>query len=400
MQEAGTKNMNFKKSLFLALANIKYDKMRSLLTMLGIIIGVSAVIILISLMNGMMGMVNDQFAEIGTNTINVVVQDRGGRRSVSEKDFEKLIDEHPDLLIGYSPSVSVQQATVKLNGDDITTNLTGVNEQFYDIKSIEVEQGRFLQYIDVEHKQKVCVVGTYIQKELFGGESALGQSIKINGNTYKIVGVLKEKEDSTAGTGDEVIYIPYTNAITMSKTDFISSYVLAAINDEKTDPALVVIKTMLDNKIGDSDYYQAIGMKQILDIASTLTGTMKTLLVCIAGISLLVGGIGIMNIMLVSVTERTREIGIRKSLGAKGKDIMSQFVIEAGTISGVGGVIGIIVGSVLAVLFGNLLSLTAVPSLGAIAIAFSVSVGIGILFGYLPAKNAAKLNPIDALRHE
>lgn len=392
--------MNFKKSLFLALSNIKYDKMRSFLTMLGIIIGVAAVIILISLMNGMMNMLTEQFSEIGTNTINVMVQERGGRRNVSYNDFQKIVDENPNLLIGVSPNVTVPQVTVKQNGEDLKTNLTGVNEQYYDIKNIEVEQGRFLQYIDVKQKQKVCVVGTYIQKELFGGASALGETIKLNGNSYKIAGVLKEKEDSASGTADDVIYIPYTNAIAMSQNDFISSYVMAAPTDAEVDPALVVIKTMLDNKMGDSDYYQAVGMKQILDIANTLTGTMETILVCIAAISLLVGGIGIMNIMLVSVTERTREIGIRKSLGAKQKDIMSQFVIEAGTISGVGGIIGIILGSVLAVLFGNMFDLKAVPSLGAITIAFSVSVGIGILFGYLPAKNAAKLNPIEALRHE
>ena len=160
------------------------------------------------------------------------------------------------------------------------------------------------------------------------------------------------------------------------------------------------IKQYFDNKIGDSDYYSVLSVKQVMDMVNTMTGTMETLLVCIAGISLLVGGIGIMNIMLVSVTERTREIGIRKSLGAKNRDIKSQFVIEAGTVSGVGGIIGIIVGSILAVFFGSLLDLKTVPSLSAIAIAFGVSVAIGILFGYLPAKNAANLNPIDALRHE
>lgn len=160
------------------------------------------------------------------------------------------------------------------------------------------------------------------------------------------------------------------------------------------------VKQFLANKIGDSDYYNVTSIKQIMDMASTMTSTMSTLLVCIAGISLLVGGIGIMNIMLVSVTERTREIGIRKSLGAKSRDIKSQFVIEAATVSGVGGLIGIVVGSILAVLFGRLLGLTALPSLTAIGVSFGVSVGIGIMFGYLPAKNAANLNPIDALRHE
>ena len=214
------------------------------------------------------------------------------------------------------------------------------------------------------------------------------------------MGVLTEEDDSESGGTDEVIYIPYTTAITMSASSFIGSYTAQAVDVDSVDSAMTKLEQYLDNKIGDSDYYNVSSIKQIMDMANTMTGTMQTLLVCIAGISLLVGGIGIMNIMLVSVTERTREIGIRKSLGAKGRDIKSQFVIEAATVSGVGGIIGIVAGSILAVLFGRLLNLNAVPSASAIGISFGVSVGIGILFGYLPAKNAAALNPIDALRHE
>lgn len=212
--------------------------------------------------------------------------------------------------------------------------------------------------------------------------------------------MLTEEDDSESGGTDEVIYIPYTTAITMSSSSFIGSYTAQAVDVDSVDSAMTKLEQYLDNKIGDSDYYNVSSIKQIMDMANTMTGTMQTLLVCIAGISLLVGGIGIMNIMLVSVTERTREIGIRKSLGAKGRDIKSQFVIEAATVSGVGGIIGIVAGSILAVLFGRLLNLNAVPSASAIGISFGVSVGIGILFGYLPAKNAAALNPIDALRHE
>ena len=186
----------------------------------------------------------------------------------------------------------------------------------------------------------------------------------------------------------------------MSSSSFIGTYTAQAANADDVNSAVTKLEQFLLTKIGDSDYYNVSSVKQIMDMASTITDSMQTLLVCIAGISLLVGGIGIMNIMLVSVTERTREIGIRKSLGAKGRDIKSQFVIEAATVSGVGGIIGIIAGSILSVVFGNMLGLTAYPSLTAIGIAFGVSVAIGIIFGYLPAKNAANLNPIDALRHE
>lgn len=392
--------MTLKKSFILALSNLLFDKMRSLLTMLGIIIGVAAVIILISLMDGMMGLMNDEFAKLGTDTINISITDRGGSRTVDEDDIYKFAAENPEFLKAVSPSVIIPSATIKTTGYDLTTNVSGVDEQYYDIKQLETEQGRFLQFSDVEKKLKVCVIGTYVEKELFGRGMGLGQSFKINGKTFKVIGVLTEEGDSESGGEDEVIYIPYTTAVSMSQTSFIGSYTAQAADADNVDNAVARIKQYLDNKIGDSDYYNVTSIKQIMDMASTMTGTMETLLVCIAGISLLVGGIGIMNIMLVSVTERTREIGIRKSLGAKCRDIKSQFVIEAGTVSGVGGVIGIVVGSILSVLFGRLLDLNAVPSITAIAVSFGVSVAIGIMFGYLPAKNAANLNPIDALRHE
>lgn len=391
--------MGFRKSFALAISNLLFDKMRSILTMLGIIIGVAAVIILISLMNGLIGMVEDQFADFGTDTITVSVQDRGGSRSLDEDDIAELCEQNTDAIKNYTPNVTVQ-ATLKVGTDDLTTSVSGVSEEYNKIIDIDLEEGRFFNYNDISRKKKVCVIGTYIESELFGLNSALGESIKINGESFNVVGVRAETDDSLSGSSDDVIYIPYTSAINLSSSGFISSYTIRASSTDTVDAAKAVIETFLNNRVGDSDYYNVTSMKDMLDMMNEMMDTMKTLLVCIAGISLLVGGIGIMNIMLVSVTERTREIGIRKSLGAKSKDIMSQFVIEAGTVSGVGGLIGIAVGSILAIVFGRLLSLSTYPSVGAIVIAFSVSVGIGIIFGYLPAKNAAKLNPIDALRHE
>ena len=391
--------MGFRKSFALAISNLLFDKMRSILTMLGIIIGVAAVIILISLMNGLIGMVEDQFADFGTDTITVSVEDRGGSRSLDEDDIEELCQENTDAIKNYTPNVTVQ-ATLKVGGDDLTSSVSGVNEEYNKIIEIDLEEGRFFNYNDISRKKKVCVIGTYIERELFGLNSALGESIKINGESFNVVGVRAETDDSLSGSSDDVIYTPYTSAVNLSSSGFIGSYTIRAASTDTVDAAKTVIESFLDNRVGDSDYYNVTSMKDMLDMMNEMMGTMQTLLVCIAGISLLVGGIGIMNIMLVSVTERTREIGIRKSLGAKSKDIMSQFVIEAGTVSGVGGLIGIVVGSILAIVAGQLLGLSTYPSATAIAVSFSVSVGIGIIFGYLPAKNAAKLNPIDALRHE
>lgn len=394
--------MRLTKSFLLALSNIMYDKMRSFLTMLGIIVGVAAVIILISLMNGMSNMITEQFEEIGTTSITVSVQDRGGSRTVYEDDIYALRDENPSLLSGVSPTVSIAPAIIKLPGDsdDITSSATGVSEEYASMKKLNVTNGRFLSYMDMKENAKVCVIGTYIQKELFGTASPLGNSIKLNGIPYTVVGILEEKDGSQSGGADDAMYIPYTTASRVSRNSYISSYTLTAVSDSVVEEASDLIEAELMKKIGDDDYYTVTTLTQVLDMATEMLDKMKILLVCIAGISLLVGGIGIMNIMLVSVTERTREIGIRKSLGAKSGAIMSQFVIEAGTVSGVGGILGIIIGAVVAVVAGKLLGLTATPSVGAIAIAFGVSVGIGILFGYLPAKSAARLNPIDALRHE
>lgn len=394
--------MSLKKSFALAIANILYDKKRALLTMLGIIVGVAAVIILISLMNGMTGMITDQFEEMGTTSITVSVTPRGGSRTVDEDDMYQLRDDNPEYLEFLSPTVTMTMATIKVQGnsDNITTNVTGVSEEYADIKKLNVENGVFLSYMDVKEMSHKCVVGTYIQKEFFGFQSALGEKIKINGVPYTIVGVLEEEDDSESGGADDVIYIPYTTAFRKSSLPSITSYTFTAKTDELAETATSVVEAKLLELLGDDDYFTVTSMQEMIETATEMIDKMKILLVCIAGISLLVGGIGIMNIMLVSVTERTREIGVRKSLGAKGKVILTQFVIEAATVSGMGGVVGIVFGSVISVVAGKLLGLDAVPSFGAITLSFGVSVGIGIAFGYLPAKNAAKLNPIDALRYD
>lgn len=394
--------MGIGKSFSMAISSIINNKMRSFLTMLGIIIGIMAVIVLVSVMNGLTGEVTDMFNEIGTTSITVSIQPRSIKK-LDPDDMFDWADQNPELFSQVSPNVTLS-GTVKTSssGDDsIMTSCRGVSENYIDMKDMTVAFGRFLQYIDCEREMKTCVIGTYQALYFFNSASgALNQELKINGVPYKIVGVLEETEDSTESSGDDIIYIPYTTAMKASGSTVVSSYTVMATSEDTVTPAVNSIKTLLNDKIGDSDYYTVTSMLSMIDTMTDIMNKMSMVLVAIAAISLLVGGIGIMNIMLVSVTERTREIGIRKSLGAKHKHIMTQFVMEAATVSCLGGIIGIILGSTLAVLAGKLLGMSTNPSVGAIGVAFGVSVAIGIAFGFLPARKAAQLNPIDALRYD
>lgn len=394
--------MGIGKSFSMAISSIINNKMRSFLTMLGIIIGIMAVIVLVSVMNGLTGEVTDMFNEIGTTSITVSIQPRSIKK-LDPDDMFDWADQNSELFSQVSPNVTLS-GTVKTSssGDDsIMTSCKGVSENYIDMKDMTVAFGRFLQYIDCEREMKTCVIGTYQALYFFNSASgALNQELKINGVPYKIVGVLEETEDSTQSSGDDVIYIPYTTAMKASGSTVVSSYTVMATSEDMVTPAVNSIKTLLNDKIGDSDYYTVTSMLSMIDTMTDIMNKMSMVLVAIAGISLLVGGIGIMNIMLVSVTERTREIGIRKSLGAKHKHIMTQFVMEAATVSCLGGIIGIILGSTLAILAGKLLGMSTNPSIGAIGVAFGVSVAIGIAFGFLPARKAAQLNPIDALRYD
>ncbi len=393
--------MKFTKTVQLAISSIMSNKLRSFLTMLGIIIGVGAVIILVSIMDGVTGQVTDAFESFGMNNITVSITSRGSTRYVEPEDMYEIIDENPELFVYCTPNVTLSANIKSKNSSDSeTASVTGIDETYDKINQLETEQGRFLQYIDVDKMMKVCVIGTYYEKTYFERGKALGETLKINGEPFTVVGVMEEREDSSQNSSDQCIYIPYTIAAKMSWNSSISSYTVTMVDANNLDAAKAVLEKKLTEILGSSDFYRIIATQEILDELNSIIGTMKTALVCIAGISLLVGGIGIMNIMLVTVTERTKEIGIRKSLGAKKKNILSQFVVEAATVSGVGGVLGIVFGAVVSFVVGKLLEITIIPSFFAVALAFSVSVAIGIIFGYLPAKNAANLNPIDALRFE
>ncbi len=391
--------MSIKQSFILAVKSLLSSKMRSLLTMLGIIIGVASVIVLVSLVNGLKSEMVDMFQSMGTNLISVNITGRGGNRAVSVSDIMDFAEENADLISLISPSVTTS-VTLKNDTESLSTTCTGTNEMYPDIKKLNVDQGRYIEYVEVEKRQKVCVVGTYTASELFGTKAAVGKTLKINGETYSVIGVLEETADSEEGSSDDAIYIPYTLATSISWMRGVNSYVLSARSEDTVDGAMDKLESYFLSIFGSTDYFNIMSQQEMMDQMDEMTGMMTSVLVGIAGISLLVGGIGIMNIMLVSVTERTREIGIRKSLGAAPWDIMSQFVVEAATTSACGGVIGIVFGIAAAYAAGKIMDMSVKPSFGAVAVAFGVSVGIGIIFGYFPAKKASRLSPIEALRYD
>ena len=391
--------MNFKQSFRLAIKSLRASKMRAFLTMLGIIIGVASVIILVSLMNGLSQDMTSQFESMGTNTITVNVMGRGTNRTLSIDEVEKLVTDNPNYLDHYSPKVTAS-VTAKYDTGSVDTSATGVNEYYDDMQSVAVKNGRFIQYIDSARRLQVCVIGTYEAQELFAGSDPVGKTIKLNGSAFTVVGVLEETADSTESSDDDIIYVPYTAATRLAGSATISSYYLTAVNTDNIDATMTIIENKLYSVFEDENAYRVSSMSEMIDTVNEMTSSIALVLIGIAGISLVVGGIGIMNIMLVSVTERTREIGIRKSLGAKRKDIMRQFIIEAATTSSAGGIIGIIVGLGAAYAAGIVMDMTVAPSWNAVVIAFSVSVAIGMIFGYFPANKAAKMNPIDALRYD
>ena len=409
--------MNFGQSFRLALKSLMTSKMRALLTMLGIIIGVGAVIVITSLGNGMQNMMNEQFEKLGANLVQVQLFMYGGdSRSVDPDDMYELVDKYPQYISGVTPYVSAQLAVRQGSEDFERTSIYGVGETFLNERGATMSgqnlgKGRFISYIDAARYQNVCVIGAYLEEEAFQGD-ALGKQLSIGGEHFTVIGVLEKNSDMSEGSGDDIIYLPYTTALRLSGSADASIYMFTSTSKDTAATAKGIIENRLYKTFQSSDYYFVMTSAEMMDAMNAMMGAMMAVLVAIAAISLLVGGIGIMNIMLVSVTERTREIGIRKSLGAKRKDIRGQFIIEAGTTSAIGGVLGILVGIGLASLAGSLIggmmtssmgggsTFSAVPNLSSVAVAFGVSVGIGILFGYLPAKKAAALNPIDALRYE
>ena len=399
--------MSLAETFQLAVQNILSSKMRTFLTMLGIIIGVCAVIVIVGLGNGMQGYIEDSFADMGTDSLTVSIMGRGSSRSVSEEEMYQLVADNSDTFSRISPTVAMT-GSVKIGSSTLSaTAVTGVSEDYFSMKGYEIAQGRGLQYTDMTGRKKVCVVGQYLNQYYYGG-AAVGQTLRVGGTTFTIVGVMAMKGTGLEEGGtDDCVFVPYSTAARLSFTGTVNSYTLTVLDTDRIDEAKTTLENALYAIFEDDDAYTVGSMSEMVDEMNSMVNMIICILAGIAAISLVVGGIGIMNIMLVSVTERTREIGIRKALGARESAIMRQFVIEAATTSALGGVLGIILGFGLSAVATTVIAsvmpdtpITVSPSVAAVLIAFGVSAGIGIAFGYLPAKKAAVLNPIDALRYD
>ncbi|MCB8924396.1 MAG: ABC transporter permease [Ardenticatenaceae bacterium] len=414
--------MNLLESIRLALVGLTANKLRAFLTMLGIIIGVAAVITLISVGRGVEAVVIDEFQGLGNNLLFVFPGDqdptdprpaRSGGAGLTLDDAEALADPFrvPDLL-GVVPSYD-RPAIVSRGGEDTRTTISGTNTQFPLVRNFYPVLGDFFTEQDVASGSRVAVIGQSVYEVLFeAGEYPIGEDIRINNVNFRIIGLLEEKGGSGFNDQDDLVLVPISTAQQRLfparradgklRVDVIYAEV---ISEDRQDAAIIQMEAVLREEhnitFRDEDDFTILSQSELLGAFGEITSVLTIFLGVIAGISLLVGGIGIMNIMLVSVTERTREIGLRKAVGAKYRDILTQFLVEAVVIASVGGVIGLILGAIGAAVIGNLSPLldTAVDW-NSVALAIGFSAGVGLFFGLYPATRAARLNPIDALRYE
>ena len=402
----------YKESFLMAWASLIANKMRSILTMLGIIIGVAAVIALVSIGNGVKQDIQNSISSLGSNLLMVmpgaprtpgVRPSQGSMKSLKVSDYQAI--SKLDGVKAASPYTANSYVTI-YQSKNWTTTVSGVSSNFQDVNNWTMAEGRFISSKNVENRERVAVVGQTVVKNLFAGEDPVGKEIRVKNIPFRVIGVLNSKGNGTMGNDqDDTIFIPYTTAMErVEGVDYLRMVYVVASDDNGIDRLQSDIENLLRvrHSIKDTnlDDFNIQNMKSIMETMEQTTGTLTLFLGAVAAISLVVGGIGIMNIMLVSVTERTREIGIRKALGATYFVIVTQFLIEAVVISLMGGFIGIALGIGASKLIGLASGMSTVISVPTIVLSFAFSMAIGLVFGIYPARKAAKLNPIDALHYE
>ncbi len=413
--------MNWMQTVRMAFKSILNNKVRSILTMLGIIIGVASVIAIVASIQGTSKLQRLQYEALGVNRIDV---HGWGAKSRDWEDFEEYLDtELADKVAAWSPqtryydwqSDGIQYRSQKLSNDNGYTYMYFGNQDYGEVTSHTISAGRDISEADCTSRSRVCVIGETIRKYFFGAMSPLGQKIRIGSKSFEIIGVYEGKFDGKLNTEDQLIVMPYTLQNSMMSMSGISDkqYVIkAATREDISELTSTLLPEFMQSRCEASGgYFSAYSNSEWQEQSESSTNMLALLGGGVAGISLLVGGIGIMNIMLVSVTERTREIGIRMAIGARKRDIVGQFLVEAAVVSCCGGVIGIIVGCFLSAILGNMLlaqmqdgympaveQFTVLPSIGLIIGAFLFSALLGIIFGLYPANKASNLQPVDALR--
>lgn len=406
--------MNGTNLLKIALRALANNKTRAFLTMLGIIIGVASVITMLAIGQGSKKSIQTQIAEMGSNMIMIhpgaemrggVRQDPSAMQTLKLDDFKSLQDE-TNFLSAVSPNVSSSGQLI-YGANNYPSSVNGVNPEYLEIRQLSVENGTMFTNADIQSSAKVCVIGKTIVDNLFpDGSDPVGKVIRFNKIPFRVVGVLKSKGYNSMGMDqDDVVLAPYTTVMKrLLAVTYLQGIFASALTEDMTDNATEEITTILRRnhklKESDDDDFSIRSQQELSTMLNTTTDLMTTLLACIAGISLVVGGIGIMNIMYVSVTERTREIGLRMSVGARGVDILSQFLIEAILISITGGIIGILIGIGASFAVKNIAHWPIYIQGWSVLLSFAVCTVTGVFFGWYPAQKASNLDPIEAIRYE
>lgn len=392
--------MKLGQAIKISFKNITMNKLRAVLTMLGIIIGVAAVIALTSLGMGASQSVSEEVSSLGSTTVSVSLSGNSSDEEVVTYD-ELMSFEDLSEVEAVAPTVSTSSTLKNGTTSSEGVTVTGINNSYEDVNDITVRSGRSIMDIDLDNRNKVVVLGANVATELFGFSNAVDQNIKIDGTTFKVIGVLEEQGEELSGSVDDQVLIPFTTAQRFIGQTYVTSATVKMTSEDTVEIGMAKMEQDLYNQFGgDETSYSVRNQSSVSDALDSVSNTMTYLLAGIASISLIVGGIGIMNIMLVSVTERTREIGIRKAIGAKKKDIMLQFLIEAVVLSAFGGILGALIGLGSAEVLSSMLDMTMQITWWIVGGSVTFSILIGIIFGIFPANKASNLSPLEALRYQ